>query len=407
MITKQDIETAYQTIRDQIPATPLTRSPRLGQKYGCKLLLKLENRQLTGSFKERGALNKLLNLSTAEQGHGVIAASAGNHAQGLAYNATRLEISSKVVMPIGTPLTKVMATQNYGAETILHGDTYDDAFELATKIAADENLTFIPAFDDPFVAAGQGTIALEVMNHAWGSDIDTVLCPVGGGGLIGGIAAYLKAVKPTINIIGIEPMQCASMREALEYRQPVKLPRGYSLADGIAVKKVGQLTYELVDRYVDDLITVGEDQIAQAVLELLETEKLVVEGAGAVPLAALAVDPTRFADQTVLLIISGGNIDVNVLDKIISRGLAVTGRVVELTVRVPDQPGVLVEVLRVFRQTQANVLEVSHHRFYPTTPFGYVDVAITSETKGHAHIALLKRALEKEGYLLQVGLITR
>jgi len=383
-----------------LPITPLLASPKLSERCGCEVLLKLENRQMTGSFKERGAWNKLLSLTAEERNNGIIAASAGNHAQGVAYNARQLGIRAKIVMPTGTPLTKIVATQGYGAEVILHGNSYDDAYELAVELGTKDSLTLIHAFDDPLIVAGQGTIAIEIVQDELCADLDMIVCPIGGGGLIGGLATYMKAVRPEVKIIGVEATQCASMAQALQMGQPVKLARGASLADGIAVKRVGQINYNLAKSYVDEVIAVDEDEIARGVLLLLELEKFVAEGSGAVPLAALMTYPQKFVNKKVLLIISGGNIDVNVLDKIITRGLTVAGRIVELKARVPDQPGFLADVLKVFREQQANVLDVSHHRYYSSTPFGFVDVSITLETKGHSHIDRIKQAMSTEGYLL-------
>jgi len=401
MITKHDVEQAYQIIQHHLKPSPVIYSPKLSRLCNCELFLKLENRQMTGSFKERGALNKLHHLSKVERAGGVIAASAGNHAQGLAYNATKLGIKSKVVMPQGTPLTKLVATQEFGAEVILHGDVYDDAYQLATQIADDEGLTFVHAFDDPFIIAGQGTIGVELLTDPTCEGMETVVCPVGGGGLISGIATYLKAEQSTIEVIGVEASACPSMAQAWRNEKPTTIKYGASLADGIAVKQVGQLTYQVARQTVDALIAVAEDEIARAVLTLLEVEKLVVEGSGAVPLAAIITNPERFANKKVVLIISGGNIDVNLLDKIITNGLTLSGRIVELVVHLLDKPGYLVDVLEIIRELQANVLDISHHRYNPNIPFGYVDVAITLETKGISHISKIKETLQQKGYHLQ------
>lgn len=400
MITKHDIETAYNLIREHVVQTPLVYSHTLSKLCGCHTLFKLENLQMTGAFKERGALNRLLHLSPAERETGVITASAGNHAQGVAYHAQRLGVRAKVVMPMGTPLIKVISTQDYGAEVVLHGETFDDAYEHARRLEAEEGRIFIHPFADPLVIAGQGTIALEILAHELGQNLDAVLCPIGGGGLIGGIAAYLKETNPAIRIIGVEAASCASMTAALRQGGPVKLLEAASLADGIAVKQVGELNYRLVKQYVDDVLAVAEDEIANAVLLLLEIEKIVVEGAGAVPLAAILQHQERFAGQRVLSIVSGGNIDVNILQRIITRGLTVAGRTVEFKVRLRDVPGALTAVLEVLKRLQTNIMDIIHHRFESLAPFGYVDVSITLETKGHAHIQEIEAALRAEGYLV-------
>ncbi|MBE7552962.1 MAG: threonine ammonia-lyase [Anaerolineales bacterium] len=400
MITKQEIETAYSLIREHITRTPVVYSHTLSKLCGCDTLFKLENLQMTGAFKERGALNKLFSLTAAERAAGVITASAGNHAQGVAYHTQRLGIKAKVVMPIGTPLIKVVSTQDYGAEVALHGETFDDAYEHARQLEVEEKRVFIHPFADPQVMAGQGTIGLELLADPLGREAEVVVCPIGGGGLIGGIATYLKETNPAIQVIGVEAADCASMQAALQQGGPFKLARAASLADGIAVKQVGELNYHIVRRYVDDVVIVDEDEIANAVLLLLEIEKIVVEGAGATPLAAILKYGERFAGKKVVSIISGGNIDVNILHRIITRGLAVAGRTVEFKVRLRDVPGTLTAVLEVFKRLQTNIMDITHHRFDSIAPIGYVDVSITLETKGHAHIREIEQSLQAEGYLL-------
>ncbi|MCX7786270.1 MAG: threonine ammonia-lyase [Spirochaetes bacterium] len=401
MIRTQDIETAYALIGNHIVQTPIVRSLTLGKICGCDTLFKLENLQMTGAFKERGALNKLLNLSQTERSKGVITASAGNHAQGVAYHAQRLQISAKIVMPVGTPLIKVVSTQEYGAEVVLQGESFDDAYQHARWLEKEEGRVFVHPFDDPYVIAGQGTIGLELLNDPLGREVEVVICPIGGGGLISGIATYLKERKPSITVIGVQTASCPSMKVALEQGGPVKLTRASSLADGIAVKQAGTLTYEIVKRYVDDVVTVEEDEIANAVLLLLEIEKIVVEGAGAVPLAAILKFREWFAGKRVISIVSGGNIDVNILHRIITRGLTVAGRTVELKVRLRDVPGALTAVLEILKRLQTNIMDIVHHRFDSVAPIGYVDVSITLETKGHDHVREIKTALRKEGYLIE------
>jgi len=401
MISKADIEAAYRNIQRDIVRTPLVSSPKLSRLCGCQVLLKLENFQTTGSFKDRGALSKLLSLSPEQKGKGVVAASAGNHAQAVAYHCQRLGIRSKIVMPMGTPLVKVVSTQGYGAEVILHGEMVDDAGELALQISEEEGLTFIHPFADPLIIAGQGTIGIEILQDEMARDLAAVLCPVGGGGLISGIAAYLKEANPAVRIIGVEPYACPSMKASLLEGRPVKLGKTSSLADGIAVKMVGQINFEMVQKLVDEVVTVEENEIANAVLLLLEMEKIMAEGAGAVPLAALLNRKVPLEGRKVLLIISGGNIDVNILGKIITRGLAMEGRIAQMTVRLRDLPGALTSALEIIRGLRANILEIAHHRFDSLAPFGYVDVSITLETKGHDHIHELQGALQQAGMLCE------
>ena len=401
MISKTEIEAAYRNIRTDIVCTPLLDSQKLSRLCGCQVLLKLENFQMTGSFKDRGALNRLLSLSPEQKGKGIVAASAGNHAQAVAYHCQRLGIRSKIVMPVGTPLVKTVSTQGYGAEVILHGDMVDDAGDLAFQVSKEEGLTFIHPFADPLIIAGQGTIGIEIIQNELAKDLAAVLCPVGGGGLISGIATYLKETNPAVRVIGVEAYACPSMKASLLEGHPVKLEKASSLADGIAIKRVGQINFDIVRKYVDEVVTVEENEIANAVLLLLEMEKIVAEGAGAVPLAALLNRKVRLEGRKVLLIISGGNIDVNILGKIITRGLAMEGRIAQLTVRLKDLPGSLTAALEIMKGLRANILEIAHHRFDSLAPFGQVDVSITLETKGHAHIHEIQGALQGAGYLCE------
>jgi threonine dehydratase len=398
MISPSDIEKAYTAIRPHIVRTPIVYSQKLSDLCGCRTFFKLENFQMTGSFKERGALNRLLRLSAEEVKKGVVAASAGNHAQAVAYHCQRLGIQAKIVMPVATPLIKVVSTQNYGAKVILHGETVDDASEIALDLSRKEGLTLVHPFEDPLVISGQGTIGLEILDDELGQGIEALICPIGGGGLISGIATYLKETKPGIIIIGVEAAASPSMKKSLQVGHPVKLESASSLADGIAVKKVGHLNFEIVKKYVNEVVTVEEDEIANAILLLLEAEKIVAEGAGAVPLAALLNHRVPLEGKKVLSVISGGNIDVNILDKVIMRGLSVEGRITQLTVRLKDLPGSLTSVLEIIKRLHVNILDIIHHRFDSSAPFGCVDVSITLETKGHPHIQEIRQALKEGGY---------
>ena len=400
MISKTDIERACLAIRSHIVRTPTIHSQTLSRLCGCRLLFKLENFQMTGSFKDRGALNRLLALSPAEKERGVMAASAGNHAQAVAYHCHRLGLQAKIVMPVNSPLIKVLSTQNYGAQVILHGETVTEAMDLAWEISRKENLTFIHPFDDPLVIAGQGTILPEILEEESARDLEAIVCPIGGGGLISGMATYLKETHPRIQLIGVVAAACPAMKNTLREKTLVQLDSCASLADGIAVKKVSPRTLAIVQKYVDEVVEVEEDEIANAILLLLEIEKVVAEGAGAVSLAALLNRKVHLEGKKVLAVISGGNIDVNILDRIITRGLAVEGRAVRVTVRLKDLPGSLMGALGIIKKLHANVLDILHHRHDSPAPFGYVDVSITLETRGHAHIAEIKKALEEGGYLV-------
>jgi threonine dehydratase len=400
MVTRRDVEKAHAAISRDILRTPLIHSRRLSDRTGVQTLLKLETMQITGAFKERGALNRLLSLSAGERRRGVIAASAGNHAQGVAYHSRRLKVAATIVMPRATPLVKVDATRRFGARIVLHGDTYDDACDHALQLAREHGYVFVHPFDDPIVIAGQGTIAVEALEDDLCRDLDAILCPVGGGGLISGVAAYVKAVRPHVRVIGVEAASCPCARKALDAGRRVRLDSASSLADGIAVKKVGRLTLPIIRRLVDDVVTVEEDEIAAAVLMFLEVEKIVVEGAGATPLAALMGCKLPPRLRRALCIVSGGNIDVNVLNRIITRGLSATHRTVQLKIRLRDVPGSLKRALGILERHNTNILEIIHHRFESSPTFGSVDVSISLETRSLDHVRQVEDDLRRQGYLL-------
>lgn len=396
MITLTDIYTAQERLGRAIYRTPCPSSLTLSQLCGCHTFFKLENLQMTGSFKERGALNRLLQLSDAERHAGVIAASAGNHAQGVAYHATRLGIHSIIVMPKRTPLIKVANTRDLGGEVVLHGDDYDAALAYAGQLCSERGLTFMHGFDDEAVIAGQGTIGLELLAEE--IPFDTVVVPIGGGGLISGIAIALKESRPDVRIIGVEPEHCASMLTALTTGKALEITALPTIADGLAVKRPGERTLEIVRRYVDDVVTVTEDEIASAILKLLEIEKTVVEGGGAAALAAVLFQKIAGLDgHNVVMIISGGNIDPNLLAKIIERGLAKDGRLVRIRTLVRDRPGELARVCQHVAATEANILEVTHNRAFANLQVGGVEIALTLETRGHAHIEQVLQALRTDG----------
>lgn len=394
----EDIEAARERIKPYVSESPCAYSELFSKRFGCKAYLKLENLHLTGSFKERGACNKLVQVSSEERSKGVIAASAGNHAQAVALYATKFGISSKIVMPLGTPLVKVTRTRNFGGEVVLAGGNFDEAFAEATRIRAEEDRLFVHPFDDADIIAGQGTIALELLEQ--NPYLDTILVPIGGGGMAAGMAVAIKEINPKIRVIGVEAEVVASMRDSLAARQILELPPATTLCDGIAVRKVGRITYETLDRYLDDIVTVSEEEVAAAILEILETEKMMAEGAAATTIAALnAGKIAHVVGKRVCAIISGGNIDVNVLARIIERGLAASGRIFRLSLQLSDTPGALAGVLTLIAHLQANVLEIQHNRtFAEDAPVGRTNVELKLETRGDEHIERLRGEMQARGY---------
>jgi threonine dehydratase len=394
-VTIADIEAARGRVRDAIYVSPLAHSETFSRLTGNKAYFKLENLQMTGSFKERGALNKVLSLTPDERARGVVAASAGNHAQGVSYHASRLGIRAVIYMPITTPLVKVSATRGYGADVVLAGNDFDEAFAAALERGRADGLTLVHPFDDDAIIAGQGTLGLEIIEQ--NPYLDAVVCPIGGGGLIGGLACAIKETNPKIKVIGVQTARLPSMVAALAKGAPVTLAASRTIADGIAVRRAGERTLPLVARYVDDVVTVDEEEIANAILYLLEREKTVAEGAGAVSVAALAQKKTSLAGKKVALVVSGGNIDVNFLARIIERGLVKDGRLVRFRVRIRDFPGALHGLTGVIAAHQANILSIAHDRAYFGVLLGETSVDVTLETRGAAHIEELQTALAAEG----------
>ena len=401
MITLQDIEGAYRRVSDSIYRTPCNRTDHFREAGCAALYIKLENLQRTGSFKERGALNRMLHLSEEERARGVISASAGNHAQAVAYHAGRLGVPATIVMPEYTPIIKIMATRSYGARVILSGGGFDEASQEANRIQEREGQVFVHAFNDPLIIAGQGTIALELLEQ--NPYLEMVVVPIGGGGLIAGVACGLKELNPRIQIVGVESAAIPSMKTSIQANRIVEVPPAPSIADGIAVKRPGAETFPMIQKYVDDIVTVDEEEIANAILLLLEREKTVAEGAGAVTLAALINGKIpRASGRKVAMILSGGNIDVNVISRIIERGLAKDGRLVTLLVNVPDRPGSLAKLLTVIAEQGANVSEVHHDRIYSSTALGEVAVEARLEMRGREHVKQLLDALRERGYEVEV-----
>jgi len=398
MVTLQDIEAAQQRIGDAVHRTPCPRSEHFKDLTDCAALyFKLENLQRTGAFKERGALNTLLSLTPEERARGVIAASAGNHAQGLAYHAGRRGVSTTIVMPERTPIIKVTRTRSYGAEVVLHGTNFDEANAEAVRLQQRDNRVFVHPFNDPRVIAGQGTIGLELLEQC--PQMDLVLVPIGGGGLISGVACAIKEINPRIKIIGVQASAIASMKASVDAGVLTEVPAGTTIADGIAVKRPGDYTFGMIRRYVDDILTVDEEEIANAILLLLEREKTVSEGAGAVGLAALINAKLPSArGRKVVALLSGGNIDVNLVSRIIERGLVKGGRLVRLVVRMPDRPGMLARLTAEIAQQSANVVEIYHNRAFSKAGLGEVAVEVTLETRGRNHIEELMASLAQNGW---------
>jgi threonine dehydratase len=396
MITFVDVEEARERIQSQIYLSPFPYSETISQLSGNRVFFKLENLQITGSFKERGALNRLLTLTPDEAKRGVIAASAGNHGMAVAFHGQRLKIAATIVMPLHAPLIKVSRVRHYGAQTVLHGGDYDAAFTEAQRLAQEKGLTFIHGFNDPWVVAGQGTIGLELYEQ--NPDLNAVVVPVGGGGLIAGIALILKTLNPKIRIIGVQAEAVPSMKAALEKGGPIRLPPATTIADGIAVREVGETPFALAKHYVDDIVTVSEGEIANAVLLLLETEKTVAEGAAAAPLAAVINKKTGLADSNVGIVISGGNIDMNLISRIIEKGLIQDGRLNRLSVVISDRPGTLARLAQRIAELGANILQIGQTRGFGQVAINETEVELILETTGPDHIERLREGLHKDGF---------
>ena len=399
MIEIADVHAARRRLSGAIYETPCPYSETLSALTGARVYVKLENLQMTGSFKERGAANLLLQLSPEERRRGVVAASAGNHGLAVAFHSARLGIAAVIVMPEWAPLAKVTAARRHGAEVVLHGDNFDEAYARAREIEAARRLVFVHPFDDPRVIAGQGTIGLELLAQVGG--LDAVLVPVGGGGLLGGVGLVLKTERSGVQVIGVQSQEVAALASALAAGSRVTVPAATTIADGIAVRRVGEHTFDLARRHADRVVTVTEEEIANAILLLLEIEKTVVEGAGAVALAALANRRVALEGRTVALIVSGGNIDVNVIARIIERGLVKDGRLVRLRVRLRDRPGALARLTALVAEARANVLRIEHDRAFTRAPVGDSEVELTLETSGPPQIEAIKRHLAEAGYTVE------
>jgi threonine dehydratase len=396
VVTLRDIKAAQERIGQSVVASRCSPSYAFSRLTGSAVWLKYENLQMTGSYKERGALNKILTLSRQECDRGLVAASAGNHAQAVSYHATRRKIAAQIFMPLATPLNKVMATRRFGGEVVLHGANYDEACVEAMRVANEFGRTFVHPFDDDPVIAGQGTLGLELVEQA--PEMEVLVASIGGGGMISGVACAIKEANPSVQVIGVQTARLPSMKAAVEAGARVTLPVASTLADGIAVRRAGERTLEMVQRYVDDIVTVEEDEIANAILLLLEREKTLVEGAGAAPMAALLHGKVPAKGKRVCAIISGGNLDVSILSRIIERGLAEDGRLVRLRIHLPDYPGALHKLTGVLALHRANIVQTSYDRTYFGVDLGNTAIDLTMETRGSEHVNELVAALEVERY---------
>lgn len=393
-LTLADVQSAAERLRGQVLDTPCMPSRTLSAIAGCEVSLKFENLQFTASFKERGALNKIAQLTDDERRRGVLAVSAGNHAQGVAYHAQRLGIPATIVMPRFAPAVKVDNTRRFGAEVLLEGDTFDDARTYGLRLAQERNLVVVHPYDDLAVAAGQGTIALEMLQAQ--PAIDTLVVSIGGGGLIGGMATAARALRPDLQVFGVQTERFPAVANALHGQS--RPSASVTIADGIAVREPGACTLPMIRRHVRDVLLVGEDDIEQAILMLLEIEKTVVEGAGAVGLAALLKHRERFAGRHVGLVLSGGNIEPLVLAEIIQRGMVRSGRLARLRLDVRDVPGALAEVAARLAQLGANIEEVQHQRAFTSLSVERAQIEVVIHTRGDAHIEQIVRTMRGDGY---------
>lgn len=394
MLTLEMIQEAQEALRGVARRTPLDPAPMLGKN----VYIKAENLQLTGAFKLRGAYNKIRSLTPEEAAHGVIACSAGNHAQGIAISATKLGIRSVICMPAGAPMSKVEATKGYGAEVVLVPGVYDDAAREAERLTREHGYTFAHPFDDPYVIAGQGTIGLEILEQL--PEVEQVVVPIGGGGLISGIGMAVKTLKPSCRVVGVQAAGAASMYTSQRQGRCVELSSVATIADGIAVKKPGALTFELCSRYVDEIVTVNEDEIASAMLQLIEGQKTVAEGAGATPVAAVMFGRVDTTHRKTVCVVSGGNVDVTTLSRVITKGLSKSGRIVEISTKITDKPGNLMHLLQVIADTGANIVSINHAREDRHSDVGACIVNMVLETRNQDHIRQIETELASRGYHL-------
>jgi threonine dehydratase len=398
-VTIADIWEAYKLLKPRLHHTPLAPSRTLRDITGADIYLKAENMQRSGSFKVRGASYKLSHLSKEEYSRGVIAASAGNHAQGVAIAAAQYNISCTIVMPETAPLAKVTATQGYGAEVVLHGFTYDDAYQYCLELQQETGATFIHAFDDPDIIAGQGTLGLEMLSDL--PDADALIVPIGGGGLIAGITIAARALRPNIKIIGVQAEGAAGCRASLDAGELRTLPSIATIADGIAVKRPGTLTFPIIQNLVDDVVTVNDEEIIGAVLLLMERNKMLVEGAGAAGVAAMLSGVVKLDGKRVLVPLTGGNIDINLVSRFIEHGLATAGRYFVIHTRLTDRPGELMRLLAIISEMRINVIDVRHQRISSRLPIMQREETLTLETRDRVQCEQLLQRLRAAGYVVE------
>lgn len=394
MLALEMIQEAQAALKGVVRRTPLDAASKIADN----LYIKAENLQETGAFKLRGAYNKIRSLTPEEASKGVIASSAGNHAQGIALAATKQGIKSVICMPAGAPISKVEATKKYGAEVVLVPGVFDDAARECARLAAEKGYTIAHPFNDEYVMAGQGTIGLEILEQL--PDVEQVVCPIGGGGLISGIACAIKSLKPECRVIGVQAAKVPSMYEAVKAGHVVTVPDGDTIADGIHVLTPGDKTFEMVQKYVDEIVTVTEDEIAGAILTLMEGQKTVAEGAGATTVAACLYGKVDISTKKTVCVVSGGNVDVTTLNRVVTRGLTKAGRIAEITTKVIDKPGSLIQVLQVVSDCGANILSVNHEREDKDSDVGACIVSMVLETRNAEHVAQIEEAMESKGYSL-------
>ena len=398
MISLKSIKDAKRRIKDVVVDTPFSHAPYLSEISGCEVFLKKENLQNTGAFKLRGAYNKIATLSDNQRACGVIAASAGNHAQGVAFSASKFGVKSVIVMPESTPLTKVNGVKHFGAEVILSGSNYDEAYAYAVKYGKEHHFTFVHPFEDDEVMAGQGTVALEILERC--EDVDAVLVPVGGGGLIAGMASAFKSVNKNIEVIGISAFGAPAFKNSFDLKKAVDTTSVRTIADGIAVRDTSSVTLNHALELVDDIISVDDEEIASAILFLLEKQKLVVEGAGAVGVAALLHGKLkRLRGKKVAVVLSGGNMDVTLLSVIIEKGLLKSGRKMKLTVTLVDKPGSLMRFTEILKELNTNIVHIAYDRTSISLDYGDANVTVHMETKSEEHQEEIRVALKNEGYI--------
>ena len=395
-VTLEDVRQARSVIAELAIRTPIVPARSLGELAGCELLLKAENLQRAGSFKVRGAVNKISSLTDEQKAMGVVAASAGNHAQGVALAAANAGIPCTIVMPAAASIPKVEATRGYGASVVLHGDGFDQAMTYARRVVRESGMTLIHAFDDPVIIAGQGTLGLELLEQVGG--VDTVVVPVGGGGLISGVGLAIKESAPGVRVIGVQAEAATAVVDSYKANQRITVKGHATVADGISVGSPGRITLPLVSRYVDDMVVVGEQEITEAMMLLLERCKLLVEGAGAVGLAAVLSGKVEVSGRKVAIVLSGGNVDTHLIARVLEHGLAHAGRYLVMRVMLEDRPGRLNRLLTILSSTDVNVLDIGHLRHAASVHLGQVEIQLTLETRNRAHSAEVWERLRDAGY---------